>query len=118
MGYAAGYERRAFNSSIPSTLARRGTTDSGATTPDNNTTSNSSVDNSVNVQTQSSGQPLLIRRDQVLLIELQAPLSTEASQQGDPFRARVIDPRELEGSIVEGRVIPNVDELFDAPTHP
>ena len=105
-GYAAGYERRAFNSSIPAGLSRRGIADSGATTPDNNSnnTANSSVDNSTNVPAQSSG-PLYIRRDQVLLIEVQAPLSTDASQQGDPFQARVLDPRELEGSIIQGRVI-------------
>ncbi|HYJ84423.1 MAG TPA: hypothetical protein VEW46_00020 [Pyrinomonadaceae bacterium] len=105
-GYAAGYERRAFNSSIPAGLSRRSTADSGAATTDNNSnnTSNTSVDNSSNVPTQSSG-PLYIRRDQVLLIELQAPLSTDASQQGDPFQARVLDPRELEGSIIQGRVI-------------
>ncbi len=105
-GYAAGYERRAFNSSIPTGLSRRGTADSGATTPDNNSnnTSNTTVDNSTSVPIQSSG-PLYIRRDQVLLIELQAPLSTDASQQGDPFQARVLDPRELEGSIIQGRVI-------------
>ena len=102
-GYAAGYERRGFNSSIPDGLSRRGAVDSGTSTPDNNS-NNTSVDNSTSVPIQSSG-PLHIRRDQVLLIELQAPLSTEASQQGDPFRARVLDPRELEGSIIEGRVI-------------
>lgn len=102
-GYAAGYERRGFNSSIPDGLARRGAADSGTSTPDNYS-NNTSVDNSTNVPIQSSG-PIHIRRDQVLLIELQAPLSTEASQQGDPFRARVLDPRELEGSIIEGRVI-------------
>jgi hypothetical protein len=105
-GYGAGYERRAFNSSIPAGLTRRGTADSAATTPNNtsNNNSNTSADNSVNT-TQPSGQPLYIRRDQVLLIELQSPLSTEASQQGDRFQARVLDPRELDGAIVEGRVI-------------
>ena len=102
-GYSAGYERRGFNSSIPDGLARRGAADSGTSIPNNNS-NNTSVDNSTSVPIQSSG-PIHIRRDQVLLIELQAPLSTEASQQGDPFRARVLDPRELEGSIIEGRVI-------------
>ncbi|MEK6279259.1 MAG: hypothetical protein AABN95_02795 [Acidobacteriota bacterium] len=102
-GYAAGYERRAFNSSIPAGLTRRGTVDSGPTTPDN--TPNNTADNSVNVPTQTSGQPLYIRRDQILLIELQSSLSTDASQQGDRFQARVLDPRELDGAVVEGRVV-------------
>ncbi len=105
-GYAAGYERRAFNSSIPAGLTRRGAVDSEAIAPNNNSNVPAdNTDNSVNVQTQSSGQPVFIRRDQILLIELQTPLSTEASQQGDRFQARVMDPRELEGAIIEGRVI-------------
>lgn len=106
-GYAAGYERRAFNSSIPNGLTRRGATDSGPISPENSSSNpaDNSADNSVNVNTQTSGQPVFIRRDQILLIELQTPLSTEASQQGDRFQARVIDPRELEGAIIEGRVI-------------
>ena len=40
----------------------------------------------------------------MLLVELQSGLSTDASQRGDRFQARVIDPREFEGSIIEGRV--------------
>ncbi len=106
-GYAAGYDRSAFNSTIPAGLTRRGAADSGASTPDNNSNNSTvnSADNSVNIPQQSSGQPVFIRRDQVLLIELLTPLSTEASQQGDRFQARVMDPRELDGSIIEGRVI-------------
>ena len=41
----------------------------------------------------------------MLLVELQNGLSTDATQQGDRFQARVIEPRELAGAIVEGRVI-------------
>lgn len=102
-GYSAGYERRAFNSSIPAGLARRGTVDPGPITVDNS--QNSSDDNSINSQAPAINQPVFISRDQVLLIELQSSLSTEASQQGDRFQARVLDPRELDGAIIEGRVL-------------
>lgn len=100
-GYSAGYERRAFNSSIPAGLSRRDPADAGPATVDNN----SSDDNSNNSQAPAINQPVFINRDQVLLIELLSSLSTEASQQGDRFQARVLDPRELDGAIIEGRVL-------------
>lgn len=103
IGYAAGYDRRPFDSSIPAVFARRGTVSSGQVNnvPDNTTNdSNSSV--------QPIGGPatsvVLIPRDAILLIELQTGLSTDASQQGDRFQARVLEPREYEGAIIEGRV--------------
>jgi hypothetical protein len=122
VGYSAGYERQPFDSTIPSGLRARGTADSAPanSTPANNapannapantaptTNQNSSQDNSNNsgqqANTQPSG-PLSIPRNAILLIELQSGLSTDASQRGDRFQARVIDPREFEGAIVEGRV--------------
>lgn len=101
-GYAAGYERRAFNSSIPAGLTRR-----GASAPANADTDNQAgpVDNTVNAQIPSTNQAVYLGRDKVLLIELMSSLSTEASQQGDRFQARVLDPRELDGAIIEGRVL-------------
>jgi len=48
--------------------------------------------------------PLSIPRDAILLVELQSSLSSDVSQRGDRFEARVIEPREFEGAIVEGRV--------------
>lgn len=115
-GYSAGYDRRPFDSSIPTGLKARGTADSGPASnapgdtgqnTDQNTNQNSSQNNSNN-----SGQsgnyptsgPLSIPRGAILLIELQSSLSTDDSQRGDRFQARVIDPREFEGGIIEGRV--------------
>ena len=97
-GYATGYERGNFNSSIPSGLSRRGDVDS---TPD---------DASGNTQPSSSAPvanngPVFIPRDAVLTIELQSSLSTEVSQQGDPFQARVVSPNEFAGATIEGRVV-------------
>lgn len=107
-GYTAGYDRRPFDSSIPNGLTRRGAMNSGTT----NAPDNSSQNNSNTPAQSTSGQtsnlpvsgPISISRDAMLLVELQSSLSTDASQRGDRFQARVIDPRELEGAIVDGRV--------------
>jgi hypothetical protein len=114
-GYNAGYDRSPFDSSIPTGLKARGIADSGP--PSNapgdtgqNTNQNAPQNNSNS--SNNSGQsgnsptvgPLSIPRDAILLIELQSGLSTDASQRGDRFQARVIDPREFEGAIIEGRV--------------
>ena len=126
-GYGAGYDRRPFESSIPAGLSRRGNGSSGASQPtsadseqdtsqpasqntsnSSQNTSNSqqngpSSDNGSTTSHVSSG-PLSLSRDAVLLVEMQSSLSSDASQRGDRFEARVIEPREFEGAIVEGRV--------------
>jgi hypothetical protein len=101
-GYAAGYDRQPFNSSIPAGLARRDSTDAGTTTADTTTTP---ADGTSGISSVTAINPVLIARDSVLLIELENGLSTDATQQGDRFQARVIEPRELDGAMVEGRVI-------------
>jgi hypothetical protein len=98
-GYATGYERGNFNSSIPSDLSRRGTVDSA---PDNPADSTQSTTNTNSAPINNG--PVFIPRDAVLVIELQSSISTEVSQQGDPFQARVTSPNEFAGAIVEGRV--------------
>jgi hypothetical protein len=102
-GYTTGYDRGNFNSSIPTGLARRGTVDS---TQDNTPASTQSTQSTAT--TSSSGPinngPVFIPRDSVLVIELQSTISTDVSQQGDPFQARVTSPNEFAGAIVEGRV--------------
>lgn len=107
-GYAAGYDRRPFNSSIPTGLMRRDKTTDIGPTMDNNNTSRASQQNdpqnNSGVSGTSVGGPLTIPRDAILLIELESSLSTDASQPGDRFQARVVDPREFAGAIIEGRV--------------
>lgn len=107
-GYATGYDRGNFNSSIPTGLSRRGAVDS---TPDNaaDKTPDNAADNTQSTANTSSSAPvnngpLFIPRDSVLVIELQSNISTDVSQQGDPFQARVNSPNEFAGAIVEGRV--------------
>ena len=103
-GYNAGYDNRPFDSSIPDGLSRRGPTDNGtANSPDNSTqndagqTTNSQANSSTNI-------PQIIPRDTILTVELESSLSTDATQRGDRFQARVIEPREFAGATVEGRV--------------
>ena len=114
-GYAAGYDRRLFDSTIPTGLTRRGTVDSGQTSPATGSNNNSSDPNipnnttnnfpdNTNVSGPPSSGPLFIPRDTILVVELQSNLSTDVSQTGDRFQARVVEPREFEGAIVEGRV--------------
>jgi len=99
-GYATGYDRGNFNSSIPTGLSRRGTVDS---TQDNASGNTQSTVNTSSATTVNNGS-VLIPRDSVLVIELQSSLSTDVSQQGDPFQARVVSPSEFAGAMIEGRV--------------
>lgn len=96
-GYAAGYDRGPFNSSIPNGLRRRETVDA------TNTASGNTQNTSSSGGAATTG-PVFIPRDSILLVELQSSLSTDASQQGDSFSARVLEPREYEGATIEGRV--------------
>jgi hypothetical protein len=108
LGYNAGYDRQVFNSTIPTGLARRGSVDGPADNTSSepayrepatiNSTANSNVSGGVN-----SG-PLFIPRDAILVVELQTGLSTDATQVGDRFQARVVEPGEFAGAMVEGRV--------------
>lgn len=112
-GYGAGYDRRPFDSTIPTNLGRRGTADSADVTGQTNKSqvNNPAVNNnrnndpaSVNAPSSVQTTPLFIPRDSVLLIQLESSLSTDATQRGDRFQARVLEPREFDGAIVEGRV--------------
>lgn len=111
IGYNAGFDRGPFESSIPAGLSRRGAADAGpVSTPDNSgpvNPGNSGQTGNPQADVQTSGQtngPLSIPRNAILLVELQSSLSTDASQRGDRFQARVIDPREFSGATVDGRV--------------
>jgi hypothetical protein len=54
---------------------------------------------------QRSDDPMIIiPRDTELILELQEPLDTERSREGDKFTAKVIAPQEIVGAIIEGRV--------------
>ncbi len=95
-GYSAGYERQQFNSSLPTGLRRR--TD-GAPIVTDSSGAPEGVDGGV-----APGGSLTIPRNTILALELLTPLSTEATQRGDRFQARVTEPAEYAGGIVEGRI--------------
>ena len=103
-GYNAGYERQQFNSSLPTSLRKRGIqdnnvpVDANVPAPANNDTQNE-PDNTV-----APTGSLAIPRNTILSLELLTPLSTDASQRGDRLQARVIEPAQYSGYIVEGRV--------------
>jgi hypothetical protein len=98
-GYGAGYDRQAFESSIPAGLKRRGADSTGAV-PQPVVQSDTPAAGAEPVTNRSSAIP----RDAILTVELLSPLSTDVSQRGDRFQARVIEPGEYAGAIVDGRV--------------
>ena len=105
-GYSAGYEQQQFNSTLPAGLKRRGnagpTVDINVNTAENKTVP--TTDNSdAPVPTQTGGA-VSIPRDTILAIELLNPISTDVSHRGDRFQARVVEPSQYAGFIVEGRV--------------
>ena len=108
-GYLNGYDGQPFNSSIPNGLSRRGADQQRdvqnvepRANPDDEAIVNRSGNNYPNPTTASG--PLMIPRDTFLIVEMESSLSTDASQRGDRFQARVIEPAEYQGAIVEGRV--------------
>jgi hypothetical protein len=116
-GYRMGYDRQPFNSSIPTGFKRRGTADTqnntqnnAGNTDDANRTGNTSGNtNAPNTNAPANASPNLngtvsIPRDTILVVELQNDLSSDVSQHGDHFQARVVEPREYEGAMIDGTV--------------
>jgi len=103
-GYTSGYERQQFNSSLPTGLRRRGSSsNNGGPAPAdvNPQPTNDPVD--VNAST-APNSSLSIPRNTILALELLTPISTDASQRGDRLQAKVFEPSQYAGFIVEGRV--------------
>jgi hypothetical protein len=116
-GYRAGYEGKSFDSTIPDDLKIREQNDATASAPVANpsdpvaNTSDPVVNKSDNTSDPNSDAnnannagPLAIPRDTILTVELLSNLATDVSQKGDRFEARVIEPKDYEGAIVEGQV--------------
>jgi len=106
-GYTAGYDRQQFNSALPTGLRRRGAnttldTNTGAAPPVVNPPANNDPVDS-NTTTAPNGS-LAIPRNTILALELLTPVSTDVSQRGDRIQARVFEPSQYAGYIVEGRV--------------
>lgn len=120
VGYAAGFEKQAFNSSLPSGFRRRGAvssnndasapvdstpaTDANSAPANSAPTSNQNTTMDNTATTTVAAGSLSIPRDTVFLVELESSLSTDISQRGDRFQARVIEPREYAGAVIDGHV--------------
>ncbi|HEU5459806.1 MAG TPA: hypothetical protein VFU83_04895 [Pyrinomonadaceae bacterium] len=106
-GYTAGYERQQFNSALPTGLRRRGATGAptAAPTADDKLSIPANNDTAVSADETltPSGSPV-IPRNTILALELLTPVSTDVSHRGDRLQAKVIEPVEFAGYIVEGRV--------------
>jgi len=107
-GYTAGYDRQQFNSALPSGLRRRGANaaNTGGAAPAvvNPPPNNDPVDNDTTTPTTGPNGSLAIPRNTILALELLTPVSTDASQRGDRIQARVFEPAQYAGYIVEGRI--------------
>jgi hypothetical protein len=116
VGYETGFDRRGFDSIVPPGLSRRGAAapqSSASNQPANDTVRNSSdstPDSRASDSNNSSGGAqrqigsLDLPMDTTMRIELLTNLSTDATQRGDRFEARVIEPAEYEGARIVGRV--------------
>lgn len=103
-GYSAGYERAQFNSALPAGLKRRSNVAAVENDPDDNTTTTAVDVNADTPQTTQTVGAFSIPRNTILALELLTPLSTDVSHRGDRFQARVVEPAQYAGFIVDGRV--------------
>jgi hypothetical protein len=101
VGYNAGFDRKPFDSSIPADL-RRKTEDSTVGYP---TDQNKPDPQSPQTSTTQATNADFIPRDTIMRVELLSNLSTDASQKGDRFQVRVVEPKEYQGAVIEGRVV-------------
>ena len=111
-GYADGYARRGFNSELPAGGVRArgdvaevvettGQRPPGGTVREADPADDNYARNSGGTSASAADT---IPPNTVLRVELLNRLSTDVSQRGDRFEARVIEPREYEGAVVSGKV--------------
>ncbi|HWS98906.1 MAG TPA: hypothetical protein VN256_01445 [Pyrinomonadaceae bacterium] len=113
VGYDAGFDRRGFDSTIPQNISRRGTADpqgpSGQDDDDDDPFSSSSSTGGSTSSGPVSGPVntsniTFIPAGTEMRVELLTNLSTDATQKGDRFEARVVGPPEYQGAMIEGHV--------------
>ncbi|HEY0171026.1 MAG TPA: hypothetical protein VGB98_08380 [Pyrinomonadaceae bacterium] len=114
VGYESGYARQGFNSELPAGgVRRRGAGPRGATAgvegvrtrADDNDDADESVSqgrNTGGAQGATASGP--VQSNAVLTVELMNRLTTDVSQRGDRFEARVVEPQEFAGAVVAGRL--------------
>ena len=107
-GYDAGYERRSFDSTIPANISRRGTTQPQPAQADPQT-NQGAVSDSIPKGTSTTDPSVAANISHIpagttMRVELLTNLSTDATQRGDRFQARVIEPSEYSGAMIQGHV--------------
>lgn len=55
----------------------------------------------------SGGDIIVIPSDTELVVELLTKIDTKRVREGDTFKARVVSPNEINGAIIEGRIVKN-----------
>jgi hypothetical protein len=126
-GYESGYNRRGFDSNLPANgVQRRGgtpadTADAGdangatrggradaddeqARAGDPQGRTSDPRNESVSSDRRGGGGGTSAAGELVMLVELQNRLSTDVSQKGDRFEAKVLEPQEYAGAVVSGRL--------------
>jgi hypothetical protein len=117
--YNAAFDHKPFDSSIPPNLTRKtedatvqypvdqnkqpGDPNKQTVDPNNQTSSQVNNQTTQSDNTDSNG-PMVLPRDTILRIELMTNLSTETSQNGDRFQARVVETGPYQGAILDGHL--------------
>lgn len=108
-GYSTGFEKRSFNAALPNDLKRRGAISTNPQPIPDSNGSNKPPTITPKPDTQgspSSGEPIiLIPTDTELVLELISDLNTDQNKEGDKFTARIVSPNEINGAIIEGKII-------------
>lgn len=116
VGYEAGYARQGFNSDLPAGgVTRRGASQRQASSGGSSgTRGGRSDDDSDNESVSQGGRggnvggnvggPSAVPSSVVLTVELSNRLSTDVSQKGDHFEARVVEPQSFAGAVVAGHL--------------
>ena len=107
-GYVTGFNKRSFNAALPTDLNSRGS-NAASTKTEVSTVAGKAPTISTKtdqVNSQPSGEPIiLIPAETELIVELMIDLNTDQNKEGDKFQAVVVSPDEINGAIVEGRII-------------
>jgi hypothetical protein len=113
VGYEAGYARRGFDSELPAGgVTRRGATPAGESASGGpaggvSRDGEESVSGSQGAGSNGGGQlggAGAVPSNVVLTVELSNRLTTDVSQRGDRFEARVVEPQEFAGAVVAGHL--------------
>ena len=106
VGYNAAYDHKPFDSTIPPDLKRR-TEDSTVQypiDPSNKTPRNNTPGNNNSPSNSGPDNAFVLPRDTVMRVELMNNISTDVSQKGDRFQARVLEPNQFQGAVLDGHI--------------